>query len=338
MAKPQFELGIVAGRGCPEFAEGIAERLNVDTVEVELRDHANSEQYVRFDESVRRKALFIFGAHALIKGRSVDQQITEQRMLINAARLAGAPRITAAFPYMGYSRGDRKARSGESIPAADTARDFEFSGAHRLFTCDLHSGQVQGAVKIPFDHITARLEKVKWLRQNWLTEHGKRNVMLVGADNGRAKDTVRAARRLGIPYAIIDKRHDEVTGKTYVEGVLGDVKGYECMLWDDMIDSAGTTKADAEAVMERGASGVSAIVSHGINSKVSAANIATSPLKQVIVTNTLPQNKNRKLIEKASHGRVEFHVLDLIPLHAWATRRIWQNKSISKAFQDEHLE
>jgi ribose-phosphate pyrophosphokinase len=319
----QLELGIVSGRVYPQFAQNIADNLDVELVRTNLRDFGNTEQYSRYAESIRNKEVFIFQAHASQRGRPIDVAVTEHRFLTYAARSADAGRINVVFPYAAYSRQDRKAMSGEAIAGAETLREFERAGAHRLLTMDMHSDQLQGVVETPFDHITARYELGDWLYDNWVVNYGRKNVALVAPDAGRAKDVAQVATFLGVRYAMLDKRRDPRNGGVRVERVLGEIAGKNCMLWDDMIDGGSTTRTGAEAIMERGATSVGAIAVHGIFSPKAPKNLNNSPIEQVVVTNSLPQKINKQRIGNLA-------VVELESLYTEAVRRIHQKQSLSE--------
>lgn len=323
----QLEIGIVSGRVYPEFAEQVAAEVGVEMIQTDMKDHGNSEQYARYAESIRSKDLFIFQAHAATPGRPIDVAIAEQRMLINAARLADAARINVVFPYAGYSRQDRKARSGEPIAGADVIKEFVNAGAHRLLTVDLHSGQLQAASEVPFDHMTAQPTLVSWLRKNWVSENGRKHVTLVAPDAGRAKDVARAAEKMNVDFAVIDKRRDRKTGDVVVKNVLGDIKGRHCMIWDDMIDGAGTIKTGAEALWQRDAASIGAICTHAIFSGQAVNNLKEANFSQVVVTDSLPQPEDIDNLV----------VVRLAKLMGKAVTRIHQGESLSALFNDENL-
>ncbi len=299
-------------------------------VEVEFKDFENSEQNARFAESIRRKDLFIFQAHAPRPGRPIDVAIAEQKQMISAARLADAGRINAVFPYAGYSRQDRKSRSGEAITGADELREFVRRGMQRGLTCDLHSGQLQGAIEVPLDHITAEFVLEEWLLKSWIINYGRKHVTLGAPDASRAKPVSRIAERLGIDYVVIDKRRDPNSGETVVKHVLGDVRDKHVLLLDDEIAGGGTIKIASRGVKDRGAKTVWAAATHGTFGKKAPANLADADLELIAVTNTLPQKENMEAIPNL----VE---IDMKDLFTKAVKRIHKDKSLSTLFGGHNL-
>jgi ribose-phosphate pyrophosphokinase len=245
-------------------------------------------------------------------------------MLGAAARRASVARITACFPYMAYSRQERKSKSGEPIAAADLVHDFDASGYERLIAVDLHAAATQGFTGRPFEHLTAAPVLRDRLRE-WVDEHGRKHVVLVAPDAGRAKAVAIMAEQLDIKYAIVDKRRDKKTGKSAAKKIIGKVKGKHAMLYDDMIDGGGTLKTAAERLAEKRALSVGAIATHGILSENAPENIASSPLDIVIVTNTLPQAEKQVQIPK-------LEVVSMVPMMAKAVSRVHRKKSLSRLF------
>lgn len=325
MANKSLEdLRIVTGSIYPEFAQEVADTLGVEMAPVVLKRHPNTEQYVRYEESVRTQHLFILQTHAAVGDRSVDDAVAEHRMLGSAARRASAPRITACYPYMAYSRQERKSKSGEPIAAADLVHDFDASGYERQIAVDLHAGAIQGFTGRPYDHLTAA-PVLRDRLQEWVDEHGRKHVILVAPDAGRTKAVAQMAEQLDIKYATIDKKRDRKTGNAVAKKVIGNVQGRHAMLYDDMIDGAGTLRTAAERLMEKRALSVGAIATHGILSEAAPGNIADSPLDIVIVTNTLPQAENQVQIPN-------MEVVSLVPMMAEAVSRVHRNKSLSKLY------
>ncbi len=325
MSKDSLEdLRIVTGSVYPEFAQEVADTLGVEMSPVTLKRHANTEQYIRYEESVRTQHLFVLQTHAAVGDRSVDDAVAEHRMLGSAARRASAPRITACFPYMAYSRQERKSKSGEPIAAADLVHDFDASGYERQISVDLHAGAIQGFTGRPFDHMTAA-PVLRDRLKDWVDEHGRKNVILVAPDAGRTKAVADMAEQLDIKYATVDKRRDKRTGKSTAKKVVGNVAGRHAMLYDDMIDGGGTLKGAAERLIEKKAVSVGAIATHGILSAAAPENIKDSPLDVVIVTNTLPQDEHQAQIPK-------LEVVSIVPMMAEAVSRVHRKKSLSKLF------
>src|SRR5437016_5294658 len=251
---PWKRLMVVAGRSHPELASRIAEALGVEPGEVTLKTFANDETYCRYDESIRGADVFIVQAG----GPPVVKNLMELLLMIQAAKLASAKRITAVIPWFPYSRQDRKAKPREPISARLVADMLQLAGVDRVLTMDLHAGQVQGFFNNPVDHMTAIPMFAQYIRD--LGIPGK-ELVAVAPDTGRAKLAGKFAEMIGGDLAILNKErpaHNEAR----VTAVIGEVEGKVAVMTDDIIDTAGTLCAGAEKLREAGASRVIACGTH----------------------------------------------------------------------------
>jgi ribose-phosphate pyrophosphokinase len=312
-----------AGHSHPELAGEIADILGTGLAEVEIDHFANGEIYMRFAQNVRGCDVFIFQTHF----EPINDNIMEQLIMIDAAKRASAKRITALVPYYGYSRQDRKARGREPISARLLADLFTTAGADRVLSVDLHSAQIQGFFNMPFDHLTA----VPLLAAH-LEEKFDGDLTVVSPDVGRVKVAERLANRLHAQMAILDKHRstDERNAASTTKAVIGveNVVGRRCVLVDDMIDTAGTITGAAEVRLEFGADEVYACATHAILSDPATDRLKNSPIKEVIVTNTVPIPPER-MIDKIS-------VLSIAPVVAKTVRAVFQDESVSEIFEGEN--
>jgi ribose-phosphate pyrophosphokinase len=245
-------LQLFSGRTHLTLAEEIAAHLDVKLGETNIVDFASGEMRCRFGESVRGSDVFIIQTHAQTDGRSVNDSLMEQLIMVDAAKRASAKRITAVCPFYGYARQDRKAEGREPITAKLVADMMGAAGVDRLVSVDLHSGQIQGFFDGPVDHLTAMPVLVDWVKGNCAGE-----VVIVAPDAGRVKVAERFANHVGGELAIVHKRRVKgATNMVEAREVVGEVDGRTCVIVDDMIDTAGTICAAAQQLVDRGAADV----------------------------------------------------------------------------------
>jgi ribose-phosphate pyrophosphokinase len=314
---------LFAGSGNPELSNEIAANLNLPLGDIKLSRFANGELYCRYGESVRGADVFLLQSYC----DPINDRIMEQLIMIDAAKRASAKRITAVCPFYGYARQDRKAEGREPITARLIADMFKAAGAKRMISIDLHSGQIQGFFDGPVDHLTAMPVLEAYLR-----EHATAPV-IVSPDAGRIKVAERMAQHLGdcgADLAFIYKRRPKGTANVAeATEVMGDVAGRLCVITDDMIDTAGTICAAAELLVERGASEVWAMATHGVLSGPAIDRLKNSALQRIILTNTLPLPSEKQL------DKIE--VLSVAPLIAEALGAVFDDTSVSDIFHGENL-
>jgi len=311
------KLHLVSGRANLPLAEEIAGCLGVELGDANIEDFSNGEIHCRFGESVRGMDVFIIQSHGASGHLSINDAILEHLQMVDAARRASAKRITAVMPFYGYGRQDRKAEPREPITAKLVANMFTAAGAGRLLSVDLHSGQIQGFIDNPFDHLTAMPVLVDYLRQ-----HMGDDLVVVSPDAGRVKAAERYANVLHADLAIVHKRR--VKGAVEAKEVVGKVEGRTCVLVDDMIDTGGTLVAAAEQLVEQGASQVCAAATHGVLSGPAIDRIKNSVITKVVVTNTLPLPPEKQ-IDK-------LEVLSVAQIIADAIDAVFEDTSVSEIF------
>jgi len=277
---PQKRLMLVGGRSNPALAEAIAERLGVMLGEVELKTFANGETYVRYCESIRGCDVFIVQSG----NAPVNDHLVELLIMIQAAKLASAKRITAVIPWFPYSRQDKKSAPREPVTARLVADALESAGVDRVVTMDLHAGQIQGFFSIPVDHMTALQLFAQYYRDRGLMGE---QIVAVSPDVGRAKFARRFGKMLEADLAILNKTRPEHDTAEVTE-VIGHVEGKVAIMIDDMILTGGTLIAGAKALREAGATEVYACATHGLLPGDAFEKIEASELTQVTVTDTVP--------------------------------------------------
>ena len=316
-------LALYAGRTHLDLAEEIAHCLDIPLGEPNLVDFSNGEIRPRFAESVRGTDVFIIQSHAGSNGKSVNDSIMEQLIMIDAAQRASAKRITAVCPFYGYARQDRKAEGREPITARLVADLFRAAGAKRMVSVDLHSGQIQGFFDGPVDHLTAMPVIESYLREN------ATDPVIVSPDAGRIKVAERLAQHLHADLAFIYKRRPKgTTNVAIARDVIGDVEGRQCILVDDMIDTAGTIVSAAEILKTKGATDVWAMATHGVLSGPAIDRLKNAPIDRVVITNTLPLPAEKQL------DKIE--VLSVARIIADALNAVFEDTSVSEIFGGEN--
>ena len=283
---PSKRLMVFSGRSNPDLAARIAEQLGVELGDVTLKTFANGETYCRYEESIRGADAFIVQTGC----EPVDRNMMELLILINAAKLASAKRITAVIPWFAYSRQDKKSLPREPITAKLLADCLEVAGADRVLTMDLHAGQIQGFFTIPVDHMTALPLFATHFRDKGLSGD---QVVSVSPDLGRARLAGKFGELLESDVAFLQKTrpgHDVAA----VTEVIGRVRGKVAIMSDDMIVTGGTLIAGAEALLEAGATAVYACATHGLFPGDAFDKIGASPLTEVTVTDTVPIDPLRR--------------------------------------------
>ena len=320
-------LSLYTGRTHPQLAEEVAGHLGIRLGDANLVEFANGEVRPRFADSVRGGDVFIMQTHYGWNGRSINDSIMEQLIMIDAAYRASAKRITAVCPFYGYARQDRKAEGREPITARLIADMFRAAGAGRMVSIDLHSGQIQGFFDGPVDHLTAMPVLEDYVRQNTKDE-----VVIVSPDAGRVKVAERFAQHLSdrnADVAFINKRRPKGTTNVAVaKEVIGEVEGRLCILTDDMIDTGGTIVSAADLLLERGAKEVWAMATHGVLSGPAIERLEGSEISRVVLTNTLPLAPEMRI--------PKIEVLSVAKILADALAAVFDETSVSDLFGGEN--
>lgn len=315
----QKNLMVFSGRAHPELAQEVADNLGTDVVPMDAYTFANSEIYVRFEESVRGCDAFVIQSHTA----PVNEWIMEHLIMVDALKRASAKRITVVLPFYGYARQDKKHRGREPISARLMADLFKTAGADRLMAIDLHTSQIQGFFDGPVDHLMALPILTSYVKK----KYGTADLAVVSPDAGRIKVAEQWSQRLaGAPLAFIHKTRDITRPNLSVANrVVGEVEGRLCVLVDDMIDSGGTIVQASAALMDQGASGVIIAATHAILSGPAVERLSGCPAKEIIVTNTLPLSTAARELDKLTE-------LSIGPLVSQAIRAVFEDGSVTSMF------
>ena len=314
-------LMVFSGRAHPQLAEEVASLLDITLVPTTAYEFANSEIYVRFQDSVRGSDAFVIQSHTA----PVNEWIMEHLIMVDALKRASAKRITVVMPFYGYARQDKKHRGREPISARLMADFFRTAGADRLIAVDLHTDQIQGFFDGPVDHLMALPVLTDYVRE----KYGDQQLAIVSPDAGRIKVAERWSARLGgAPLAFIHKTRDiHRPNESVANRVVGEVRGRICILVADMIDTGGTIVKAADALMNEGAAGVVIAATHPILSDPAVDRLKNCPAAEVIVTNTLPIPDDRHF-DKLT-------VLSIAPLISRAIREVFEDGSVTSIFDGQ---
>jgi ribose-phosphate pyrophosphokinase len=314
------QLMLFTGRAHPDLAHQVAELLKVEIVPTRAISYANSEIYVRFEESVRGCDAFVIQSHAA----PVNEWTMEQLIMVDALKRASAKRITVVAPFYPYARQDKKHRGREPISARLIADLFHTAGAHRIMSVDLHAAQIQGFFDGPVDHLWA----MPVLSDYLLTKYDTSEMTVVSPDAGRVRVADMWTDRLNCALAIIHKRRDpSLVNTVAIHEVVGEVEGRVCLVVDDMIDTAGTICQAAEALKARGAKAVIAAATHPVLSGPAIDRLKAAEFEEVIVTDTLPIPEERRFNSLT--------VLSIAPLIARAIREVFEEGSVTSLFNGQ---
>lgn len=313
---PTHDIKLFSGRSNPELSNAIAEYLGTTVGPMIIKNFADGEIYVQVQESVRGDDVFIIQPLC----NPVNENLMELLIIIDAFKRASAKTITAVIPYYGYARQDRKTSGREAITAKLVADLLTTAGTDRVLTMDLHTGQVQGFFNILVDHIFATSILVDYIKG---LEINPEDMVAVSPDTGGVPRTRYFAKELTCPLAIIDKRRDK-HNEAIASHVIGDVKDKVCIMFDDMIDTAGTICEASRLLLTKGAKDVYVCAAHAVFSGPAIERLENSPIKEVIVTNTIPHDLS-KMPSKIKQ-------LSIAPLLGEAISRIHDDESISSLF------
>jgi ribose-phosphate pyrophosphokinase len=308
-------LKVFAGNANPELALEICRALNIELGNAMVRQFSDGEIYLQIRENVRGMDVFVIQPTCT----PVDRNMMELLLMLDALKRSSAQRITAVLPYYGYARQDRKDKPRVPISAKLVAALLERAGADRVLTLDLHAAQIQGFFDIPVDHLFAMPVMIDYFRSLEIPD-----LTVVSPDAGGVERARAFAKRLNSPLAIIDKRREEAN-VAEVMNVVGEVHGRNCLLVDDLIDTAGTLVKGAEALLEKGAASVSACATHAVLSGPAVGRIDASELKEVVFTNSIP-------LSEAARNSSRIKSLSIAKLMADAIRSIHEETSVSTLF------
>ncbi|MDE6763003.1 MAG: ribose-phosphate pyrophosphokinase [Oscillospiraceae bacterium] len=312
------DIKIFTANSNPKVAEEIAKNLGLPLGESEVVTFSDGEVSVSIKESVRGSDVFVVQSTS----SPVNDHLMELLIMIDAFKRASAGRITAVIPYMGYARQDRKAKARDPISAKLVADLISVAGADRVLSMDLHCSQIQGFFNIPVDHLLGVPILAPYYVEKF--KDFKEDVMVVSPDLGSVTRARNFAQRLGVPFAIVDKRRQKAN-VCEVMNIIGDVKGKSVVLVDDMIDTAGTLCNAAKAILDiGGAKEVYACATHGVLSGPAIERIRDSVIKELVLLDTIALPEEKKL-DKIT-------VLPVAPVFAQAIRRIYEDKPVSPLF------
>jgi len=311
------DLKIFSGRSNPLLTQRICDYLGIPPGHIALSNFPDSEISCKLEENVRGRDVFLVQSTCM----PVNESLMELMVMIDSCRRASAERITAVIPYFGYARQDRKDEGRVPITAKLVANMITMAGAHRVLTMDLHAAQIQGFFDLPVDHLYASPVLNDYFKDmNFEPD----DLVVVSPDEGSIKRALGHAKRLGARLSIVDKRRSSAEN-TRQENIIGaPVDGKICIMFDDMISTAGSICGAAAKVAEAGAREIYVGATHGVLCGNAIPNIESSPIKKMVITDTIPLTPDRKL--------PKISVLSVAPLLGEAIKRIHRNESVSRLF------
>lgn len=315
LAKMHDRLKIFTGNANPALAAEICSALNTPLGEVSVKRFSDGEIYLQIQENVRGADVFVVQPTCT----PVDRHLMELLLMMDALKRASAERITAVLPYYGYARQDRKDKPRVPISAKLIAGLLETAGADRILALDLHASQLQGFFDVPVDHLFAAPVLIEYFKSQGIPD-----LTVVSPDAGGVERARAFAKRLSAPLAIIDKRRVEAN-VAEVMHIIGDVDGRHCLIVDDLVDTAGTLGKAADALLRQGAASVTACATHAVLSGPAVERIASSHLKEVVLTNSIPLKEEARQCPR-------IRVLSVADLLARAIQSIHEETSVSTLF------
>ena len=310
---------IFAGNSHKKLAKDIAAKLGLQLGNSEVKIFSDGEISVNINETVRGSEVFVVQSTC----NPVNDNLMELLIMIDAFKRASAAKITAVLPYFGYARQDRKAKARDPISAKLVADLLTTAGADRVLTIDLHAPQIQGFFNIPVDHLYGGPLLANYFKHKF--KDNLEDVCIVSPDHGSVGRARQFAQKLGVPFAIVDKRRPR-PNVAEVMNIIGDIEGKYCIMVDDMIDTAGTIVAGASALVAKGAKEVYCACTHAVLSGPAIERLEESPLKEIVFLDSIPLPKN-KMLDK-------FKVLSVAPIFAETIKRIYEDISISPLYVD----
>ena len=310
------DLKVFTGNAHPELAHAVCQHLGIPLGQMEVFQFSNENIFVRILENVRSGDIFVVQPIC----SPVNQNLVELLIILDAFRRASADRITAVVPYYSYGRTDKKDQPRVPITARLVADLITVAGAHRVLTMDLHAGQIQGFFNIPVDELTAMYTLSSYFRRKRLSD-----VVVVATDVGISKKARDFAALMEAPLAIMEKRRDATTAGVEAFNLIGDVKGKQAITFDDEVDT-GASLVQATVALEReGVAGINSCCTHPVFSGLASGRIFDSPIKELVVTDTIPVPQEKK-VDKLT-------VLPIAPLLGEAISRIHTGRSVGELFQ-----
>jgi len=307
---------IISGNSNPILTNQISLELKENIIDVTVTRFSDQEVFVEINENIRGKNIFVIQSTSM----PANDHLMELLITIDALKRASAQTVTAVMPYFGYARQDRKVGPRTPISAKLVADILTTAGIDRLLTIDLHAGQIQGFFDIPVDNLYAAPVITKDIKKNYKNK----DLVVVSPDVGGVVRARGIAKRIDGDLAIVDKRRDKAN-VSEVMNIIGDIDGRDCIIVDDIVDTAGTLCNAAEALINSGAKSVSAYITHGVLSSPAVERVKNSKLNELVITDSIAPSK---LILEASNIRI----LNLAPLIAEAIRRISSDSSVSSLF------
>lgn len=311
------DLKIFSGRSNPSLATRICDYLGIPPGQIALSNFPDSEISCKLEENVRGRDVYLIQSTCT----PVNESLMELLVMIDSCKRASAERVTTVIPYFGYARQDRKDEGRVPITAKLVANLIERAGADRVLTMDLHAAQIQGFFDLPVDHLYAAPVLNDHFRA---MEMPTDEVVVVSPDEGSIKRALGHAKRMGVRLAIVDKRRSSAEN-TRQENIIGaPVDGKTCLMFDDMISTAGSICGAAQKVCEAGAKRIFVAATHGVLCGNAISNLQNAPIEKVVITDTVPLSPDRKL--------PKISVLSVAPLLGEAIKRIHRNESVSRLF------
>ena len=310
------ELKIFSGRSNPALSERIASSLGRELGTISIKTFSDGELWIKFEENIRGHDVFLIQST-----NSPAENIIELALMADAAVRASAGRVTAVIPYFGYGRQDRKDQPRVPISSRVMIDIITAMGINRIITMDLHSTQIQGFTKIPFDHLYSRMVLLDAIKKEGFDPE---NSAVLAPDIGSAAISQAYAKRLGMHFALIDKRR-YAPNQAAISHLIGELKDKNVLIIDDMIDTAGTTVNAAEAAMEQGAKSVTAIATHGVLSGPALDRLRESSIRKIIITDTI-ETKEKKVLDNMD-------IVTVADVFGSAINRIHNDESVSALFE-----
>ena len=307
---------IFSGRSNPALSERIASSLGRELGAISIKTFSDGELWIKFEENIRGHDVFLIQST-----NSPAENIIELALMADAAVRASAGRVTAVIPYFGYGRQDRKDQPRVPISSRVMIDIITAMGIDRIITMDLHSTQIQGFTKIPFDHLYSRMVLLDAIKKEGFNPE---NSAVLAPDIGSAAISQAYAKRLGMHFALIDKRR-YAPNQAAISHLIGELKDKNVLIIDDMIDTAGTTVNAAEAAMEQGAKSVTAIATHGVLSGPALDRLRESSIRKIIITDTI-ETKEKKVLDNMD-------IVTVADVFGSAINRIHNDESVSALFK-----